>query len=186
MKIKASDIRRGMVITMENINYVVVDFMHHTPGNLRAMVQSKLRNLKTGSTIDHRFRSADAVEVAFVENKEYEYLFSQGDEHVFMDTESFDQISFAPEIVGTAMQFLLLNARVSVTFIDSKAVSLDLPATVELSVIDTPPEMKGATATNQYKDAELETGLRIKVPSFIENGTKVKIDTRTGEYLARV
>ena len=186
MMIKATDIRRGMVITMEGVNFVVVDFAHHTPGNLRAMVQTKLRNMNSGSLIDKRLRSVDQIEVPYVETKEYEYLYSQGDEHVFMDTETYDQLSFTPEILGTAMQYLLPNSRVMVMHVADKPVSIEVPATIDLTVIDTPPSLKGATATNQYKEATLETGLKVGVPPFVGPGEKIKIDTRTGEYVERV
>jgi elongation factor P len=186
MMIKATDIRRGMVITLEGINYVVVDFAHHTPGNLRAMVQTKLRNMNSGSIIDKRLRSVDQVEVPFVETKEYEYLYSSGDEHVFMDTETFDQLSFGSDILGTAMQYLLPNTRVMVKYIDDKPVSVEIPASIDLTVTETPPSIKGATATNQYKEAVLETGLKVQVPPFVGPGEKIRIDTRTGEYIERV
>jgi elongation factor P len=186
MMIKATDIRRGMVITMEGVNFVVVDFAHHTPGNLRAMVQTKLRNMNSGSLIDKRLRSVDQIEVPYVETKEYEYLYSQGDEHVFMDTETYDQISFTPEILGTAMQYLLPNSRVQVMHVADKPVSIEVPATIDLTVVDTPPSLKGATATNQYKEATLETGLKVGVPPFVGPGEKIRIDTRTGEYVERV
>ena len=186
MMIKATDIRRGMVITMEGINFVVVDFAHHTPGNLRAMVQTKLRNMNSGSLIDKRLRSVDQIEVPYVETKEYEYLYSAGDEHVFMDTETYDQLSFSPEIIGTAMQYLLPNSKVMVKYINDKPVSIEIPDFVDLTVTDTPPSLAGATATNQYKEATLETGLKVQVPPFIKPGEKIRIDTRTGEYLERV
>ena len=186
MMIKANDIRRGMVITIEGINFVVVDFAHHTPGNLRAMVQTKLRNMNSGSIIDKRLRSVDQVEVPYVETKEFEYLYSSGDEHVFMESETYDQLSFSPEILGTAMQFLLPNSKVMVKYIDDKAVSIEVPASIDLLVTDTPPSLKGATATNQYKEAVLETGLKVQVPPFIGPGEKIRIDTRTGEYIERV
>lgn len=186
MMIKATDIRRGMVITLEGINYVVVDFAHHTPGNLRAMVQTKLRNMNSGSLIDKRLRSVDQIEVPYVETKEYEYLYSSGDEHVFMDTETYDQLSYGPEILGTAMQYLLPNSRVMVKHIDDKAVSIEIPASMDLTVVETPPSIKGATATNQYKEAVLETGLKVQVPPFVGPGEKIRIDTRTGEYVERV
>jgi elongation factor P len=186
MMIKATDIRRGMVITIEGTNFVVVDFAHHTPGNLRAMVQTKLRNMNSGSLIDKRLRSVDQIEVPYVETKEFEYLYSAGDEHVFMDTETYDQLSFASDILGTAMQYLLPNSKVTVQYVADKPVSIDVPASVDLVVKDTPPELKGATATNQYKEATLETGLKVQVPPFVQIGEKIKIDTRTGEYVSRV
>lgn len=186
MMIKATDIRRGMVITIDGTNFVVVDFAHHTPGNLRAMVQTKLRNMNSGSLIDKRLRSVDQVEVPYVETKQFEYLYSAGDEHVFMDTETFDQLSFPDEILGTAMQYLLPNTKVNVMYVGGKAVSVDVPASIDLVVTDTPPSIKGATATNQYKEAVLETGLKVQVPPFIGPGEKIRIDTRTGEYVERV
>ena len=186
MMIKATDIRRGMVITMEGVNFVVVDFAHHTPGNLRAMVQTKLRNMNTGSLIDKRLRSVDQIEVPYVETKEYEYLYSSGDEHVFMDTSTYDQLSFTPEILGTSMQYLLPNSKVMVMHVADKPVSIEVPASIDLMVVDTPPSIKGATATNQYKEATLETGLKVSVPPFVGPGEKIRIDTRTGEYVERV
>ena len=186
MMIKATDIRRGMVITMEGVNFVVLDFAHHTPGNLRAMVQTKLRNMNSGSLIDKRFRSVDQIEVPYVETKEYEYLYSAGDDHVFMDTETYDQLSFSQEIIGTSMDYLLPNSKVMVKYINDKPVSIEIPDFVELTVTDTPPALAGATATNQYKEATLETGLKVNVPPFVKPGEKIRIDTRTGEYLERV
>jgi elongation factor P len=186
MMLKATDIRRGMVITIEGVNFVVLDFAHHTPGNLRAMVQTKLRNMNNGALIEKRLRSVDQIEVPYVETKEYEYLYSAGDDHVFMDTETYDQLSFSPEIIGTAMDYLLPNSRVMVKYINEKPVSIEVPDFVELSVIDTPPSLSGATATNQYKEATLETKLKVQVPPFVKPGEKIRIDTRTGEYLERV
>jgi elongation factor P len=186
MMIKATDIRRGMVITIDGTNFVVVDFAHHTPGNLRAMVQTKLRNMNSGALIEKRLRSVDQIEVPYVETKEFEYLYSSGDEHVFMDSETYDQLSFPPDVLGTAMQYLLPNSKVMVMYVDNKPVSIEIPASIDLTVVDTPPSIKGATATNQYKDATLENGLKVQVPPFIGPGEKVRIDTRTGEYVERV
>lgn len=185
-QIKANDIRRGQVVTIEGVNFVVVDFLHHTPGNLRAMVQTKLKNLKSGSTIEKRFRSADTLEVPFVETKEFQYLYSQGDEHVFMDMETYDQFPLNSDILGTSLNYLLPNTKTMVKYIDDKAVSVEIPASMEYEITDTPPEIKGATATNQYKEATCENGLVIQVPPFMKVGDRVKVDTRTGEYLERV
>lgn len=186
MLLKATDIRRGMVITIDGVNFVVVDFAHHTPGNLRAMVQTKLRNMNNGALIDKRLRSVDQIEVPYVETKEYEYLYSAGDQHVFMDTQTYDQLHFGEDIIGTAMQYLLPNNKVMVKYINDKPVSIEIPDSVELSVTETPPALAGATATNQYKEATLETGLKVQVPPFIKPGERIRIDTRTGEYLERV
>jgi elongation factor P len=186
MNIKASDIRRGMVVTMDGVNFVVVDFAHRTPGNLRAFVQAKLKNLKNGGNVEKRLRSDEQIEVPFVETKEYEYLYSAGDEHVFMDLETFDQFPFDQDILGTAMDYLLPNTKVMVKYIDDKPVSIELPASMDFTVTDTPPSIKGATATNQYKEATLETGLKVQVPPFIGPGEKIRVDTRTGDYVERV
>ncbi len=183
---KASEVRKGQVVVMDGTNFIVLDFAHRTPGNLRAFVQMKLRNLSSGSQVEKRFRSDEQLDVPYVEHRDFEYLYSQGDEHVFMDVENYDQLTFAESMVGDSMKYLLPNIRVQVTYIDNKATSIELPATVELVVTDTPPSIAGATATNQYKDATLETGLIVKVPPFIEVGTKIKVDTRSSEYLSRV
>jgi elongation factor P len=186
MNIKASDIRRGQIVTIDGTNYLVMDFAHRTPGNLRAFVQAKLRNLSNGSQVEKRFRSDEQIEAPFVEHREFEYLYSAGDEHVFMDVETYDQIHFGSDMVGDSMLYLLPNSRVQVTYIDQKATSIELPASVDHTITDTPPSIKGATATNQYKEATTETGLKIQVPPFIGPGDKVRIDTRSGEYVSRV
>lgn len=184
--VKASDIRRGMVVTMDGNNYVVVDFAHRTPGNLRAFVQAKLKNMTGGGNIEKRLRSDEQIEVPFVESKEFEYLYSAGTEHVFMDVETYDQLNFDQEMVGDSIPYMLPNTRVMVKYIDNKAVSIELPPSVDLTVTDTPPAIKGATATNQYKEATTETGLRVMVPPFIGPDEKIRIDTRSGEYIERV
>jgi elongation factor P len=150
------------------------------------MVQTKLRNLNTGTIIEKRLRSTDDVEVAFVENKKMEYLYSSGTEHVFMDNETYDQVSFPSGMVEEVMPFLLPNAQVVVLYCDGKPITVEPPRTVELKIVETPPAIRGATVTNQYKEARLETGLKIQVPSFIESGEVVRIDTSSKEYLERV
>jgi elongation factor P len=183
---KAVDVRKGQIVNMDGVNYLVMDFAHRTPGNLRAFVQMKLRNLNSGSQVEKRFRSDEDLDVPYVEHREFEYLYSAGEEHVFMDVETYDQLHFGPDMVGDAMLYLLPNTKVMVTYIDNKPTSIEMPATVELAVADTPPALGGATATNQYKDAKLETGLEVKVPPFIKPGERIKVDTRSGEYLSRV
>ncbi|MCY2933577.1 MAG: elongation factor P [Planctomycetota bacterium] len=185
-QVKANDIRRGMVVIIDGVNFVVMDFLHHTPGNLRAMVQTKLKSLKNGSTIEKRFRSADTLEVPYVETKEFQYLYSQGDDHVFMDMETYDQFPLNTDILGTSLKFVVPNTKVMVKYIDDKPVSVEIPSSMDYTITDTAPELKGATATNQYKEAICENGLVIQVPPFMKVGDKVKVDTRTGEYLERV
>lgn len=186
MNIKASDIRRGQVVTMDGVNFVVLDFAHRTPGNLRAFVQVKFRNMSNGSQIEKRFRSDEQIEAPFVETREFDYLYSSGDEHVFMDIETYDQLHFGPDMVGESLPYLQPNMRVQVTYVGDKAISVQLPASVDMTIVDTPPSIKGATATNQYKEATTETGLKIMVPPFVGPGEKVRIDTRTGDYVERV
>ncbi len=183
---KATEIRRGQVIKLDNQAFLILETTHVTPGNWRAMVQTKLRNLNTGTIIEKRLRSTDDVDVAFVENKKMEYLYSSGNEHVFMDTESYDQVSFPTNMVDDVMPFLLPNAQVSAMYCDGKAVSVEPPRTVDLKITETPPSIKGATVTNQYKEAKLETGLKIQVPSFIDPGETVRIDTSSKQYVERV
>ncbi len=184
--IKATEIRRGMALNMEGTVFVVHDFQHVAKGNWRSYIQLKLRNIKTGQLIEQRIRSTDTVEESFVDKKEVEYLYSQGKEHVFMDLENYEQMSIGDDIVGDIMQWLLPNTKVQLTISEGAIVGIEPPNTVDLKVVDTPPVVKGATATNQSKEATLETGVKVRVPPFIEPGELVRIDTRTGEYVSRV
>jgi elongation factor P len=185
--IEYSDVRKGMVIVGEdNQLYYVVDRSLHTPGNWRAILTLRLKNLKTGMVNEKRFKPEDKVETAFLEKREMEYIYPEADGFVFMDTETFDQVTLSADMVGDLMPYILPNTRAMVTFYEGKPLSLELPPTVELQVVETEPSVKGATAAAQYKPAVLETGLKISVPPFIEVGEKIKVDTRTGEYLERV
>lgn len=187
MPIEYVDVRKGMVIVGDDKQlYYVLDRDLNTPGNWRAILQLKLKNMKTGSITINRVRPQDKIEVAYLEKREMEYIYPEADSFVFMDTETYDQVSLQSEMVGDLMPYLKPNTRAFVTFYEGKALSLELPATVELEVVETEPSVKGATAAAQYKPATLETGLKVTVPPFINQGEKVKIDTRTGEYLERV
>jgi len=184
--IEYSQVRKGMVIVGEDGQlYHVVDRDLNTPGNWRAILQLKLKNLKTGSITINRVRPQDKVEQAYLDKREMQYIYQDGDGYVFMDTESFDQITLAREWVGDLMLYMKEGNNAQVVFFDGKPISLDLPATVELKVTDTEPSVKGATAAAQYKPATLETGLKITVPPFVTIGEMVAVDTRTGEYLSR-
>jgi elongation factor P len=165
--------------------YHVIDRDLNTPGNWRAILQLKLKNLKTGSITINRVRPQDKVETAYLEKREMEYIYPEADGYVFMDTETFDQITLLKEMVGEMMDYMKPNTKAHVTFYEGKPLSLELPATVELEVTETDPSVKGATAAAQYKPATLETGLKVTVPPFIAIGEKIKVDTRTGEYLER-
>lgn len=187
MAIEYGDVRKGMVIVGEdNQLYHVLDRNLNTPGNWRAMLTLKLRNLKTGTIVEKRVRPDDKVETAFLDKREMEYIYQDQSGYVFMDLETYDQVTLAPELVGELMQFMKPNTRAQVIFFEGKPISVELPPTVELEVVETEPSLKGATAAAQYKPAILETGLRIMVPPFVNVGEKIKVDTRTGEYLERV
>lgn len=184
--ISAVDLRAGKTIIYEGELFIVHEAHRVSKGNWRSYVQTKLKNFKTGSIIDARFGVDDKVEVPYVETKEYEYLYPEGDRLVMMDLESYDQMPLDKELLGDQLKFLKPNERVKCQIYNENVVGVDLPNSVELVVTDTPPVVKGSTATNQSKDATLETGARVRVPPFIEIGEKVRVDTRTGEYLERV
>ncbi|MER3415641.1 MAG: elongation factor P [Gemmataceae bacterium] len=187
MAIEYSQVRKGMVIVGEDGQlYHVVDRDLNTPGNWRAILQLKLKNLKTGTLIEKRVRPQDKVETAFLDKREMEYIYQDATGYVFMDLETYDQVMVPGELIGELMAYIKPNTRAHVVFYEGKPISIELPATVELEVVETEPSIKGATAAAQYKPAVLETGLRIMVPPFVNAGEKIKVDTRTGEYLERV
>ncbi len=165
--------------------YYVIDRDLITPGNWRAILNLKLKNLKTGSITVERKRPQDKVEQAYLDKREMEYIYQDGDGYVFMDTETYDQITLSQEWVGDQMLYMKEGNKAHVTFYEGKPLSLELPASVDLKVTETEPALKGATAAAQYKPATLETGLKISVPPFIGIGEVITIDTRTGEYLSR-
>jgi elongation factor P len=184
--IEYSQVRKGMVIVGDDGQlYHVVDRDLNTPGNWRAILQLKLKNLKTGSIAVNRVRPQDKVEQAYLDKREMQYLYKDSDGFVFMDTETYDQITLKSEMVGELMEFMKEDNKAHVIFYEGTPLSLELPATVELKVVDTEPSVKGATAAAQYKPAILETGLKITVPPFVNIGEMVAVDTRTGEYLSR-
>lgn len=183
--ISATQLRPGMLIKHEGNICVVLNVLHVTPGNWRGMVQTKLKSIKDGRGFEYRFRSDDKVEVAVLEESEMEYLYADGDHHYFMDVNTYEQCTIASDLLGDAKNYLIPNIRCKVKFYEGKPVGVELPMTVDLKVVDTPPQIKGATATNSPKPATLETGLVIQVPPFINPGDIVRVDTRTGEYLER-
>lgn len=184
--IEYSQVRKGMVIVGDDGQlYHVVDRDLNTPGNWRAILQLKLKNLKTGSITMNRVRPQDKVEQAYLDKREMQYIYQDGDGYVFMDTETFDQITLDREWVGDLMLYMKEGNKAQVVSYEGKPISLELPATVELKVVDTEPSVKGATAAAQYKPATLETGLKITVPPFVNIGEMVAVDTRSGEYLSR-
>ena len=183
--IQATQLRRGNTILMNGELYQVVDYQHITPGNWRGMVQTKLRKLSTGSIIDHRFRSEDRVERAILDEREMEYLYKDGTDHYFMDTENYEQIHFSEELLGDAVNYLVANSKIKVEFYEGKPMSVELPATVDLTVVETEPGLKGASVSNITKPAKLETGLVVQVPPFITEGEKIRVNTSEGTYQER-
>jgi elongation factor P len=182
---RASDIRRGTAVIMDGKLYVVTNADHNTPGNLRAKVQFKLRDVGKGTIMDKRVGATDDIETTTLDSRQVEYLYSDNDGHVLMDLETFDQNHIAKEVFGNDILYLKPNTQLTAHFHEGKIVNYDLPKTVDLLVKDTQPGIKGATATNQMKDAEMETGLKTRVPPFIEIGETLKISTETGGYLSR-
>ncbi len=184
--IKNVDVRRGMVIVGEDGQlYQVLDRDLNTPGNWRAILQLKLKNLKTGSITINRVRPEDKCEQAYLEKKEFQYSYKDGPDYIFMDNESFEQITMPGDIIGDQMKYLKETDVVQITMYEGKPLDVELAPTVTLKVIETEPALKGATAAAQYKPATLETGLKITVPPFIGKDELVQVDTRTGEYLGR-
>jgi elongation factor P len=185
--IEYSQVRKGMVIVGDDKQLLyVVDRNLNTPGNWRAILTLKTKNLKTGNVTEKRFKPDDKVEIAFLDKREMEYIYPDSDGFVFMDTETYDQVTLAREMVDELMMFLKPNTKAHVIFYEGRPLSLELPATVELQITETEPSIKGATAQAQYKPATLETGLKITVPPFINTGEMIKVDTRDGKYLERV
>lgn len=183
--IKATEMKKGMVVKMDNRLLVVVDYQHVKLGKGGAVLQTKFKDVLEGSTVSKRIRSEETLEDVYVDKQQYEYLYSSGDEHVFMHKETYDQITLGNDLFEEGPLYCKPNTDVEIQFFDGRALSIVLPNSVELEVTDTPPEIKGATATNQYKKATLETGLEITVPPFVKNGDIVRIDTRSGDYLER-
>jgi len=185
MAIPATQIRRGMVIVFEGQPCKVVEFRHHTPGNLRAMVQTKLRNIRTGASFEHRFRSADTIERASLEQHEMEYLYSDGSHHHFMNTENYEQTALSEEDLGDVAKWLTAGLRIQAEFYEGAPIGIDLPPSMELTVVQTEPSLKGATVSNANKPATLENGVTIQVPPFINEGDRIRVDPNEGRYMER-
>jgi elongation factor P len=185
MAIPATQLRPGMIIKHNNDLHAVFSVEHRTPGNLRAFIQAKLRNLRTGAMFEHRFRSPDPIEKINVDETQMEYLYSDGDDYYFMNTENYEQLNLSKDILGDAVDYLIPNLQIRVEFYNGKAVGVELPQTVDLTVVETEPGLKSATASSVTKPAKTETGLVVQVPPFINEGEKIKVDTAEGAYLSR-
>src|SRR5262252_8798909 len=183
--ISATQMRPGMVIKYNNDLYSVFSVTHRTPGNLRGFVQAKMRGLKNGTMTEHRFSSEDRVEKAILEEVETEYLYDDGEYYYSMNTETYEQMHLMKDLLGDAVNYLIPNLKVKVEFYEGKPISVDLPATVDMTVVETEPGMKGASVSNVTKPAKLETGLVVQVPPFIKENEKIRVNTAEGAYLER-
>jgi elongation factor P len=174
-----------MIIRHNNELFTIHRAEHRTPGNLRAFVQARMRNLRTGALIDHRFRSEDTVERAAIDEVEMQYLYSDGDSYYFMNTANYEQIHLPKESVGDRAAYMMPDVLLKVAFFEGRPVDVELPATVDLKVVQTEPGIKGGSATNVTKPATLETGVVVQVPPFINAGETIRVDTVEGKYIER-
>jgi len=181
----ANDIRNGMVILFNGDLCKIIEFRHHTPGNLRAMVQAKMRNFRTGNQFEHRFRSGDPIDQAYIDHNEMEYLYSDGAAHHFMNTENYEQIEISADELGSAAQWLTPGIKLQVQFYDSKPIGVELPKTIRGKIVETQPMMRGATASASYKPAILENGVTVQVPPFITEGEEIIVDPVENTYVER-
>jgi len=183
--ISANQIRPGMIIQFEGNVYYVMESIHRTPGNLRAFMQVKMRNIRNNTQLEQRFSSFDKVEKVDLDIQRMQFLYQEGEAYHFMNTQTYDQIHLNAADLGDSVNFLLPDTIINIQFYEGKPIGVDLPKTMDLKVVETEPSMKGQTATSSYKPAKLETGLSVKVPQFISEGDVVKIDTATHDYLER-
>jgi elongation factor P len=183
--IAATQLRPGMVVKFNNELHTVFSMVHRTPGNLRGFVQAKMRNIRSGSMIEHRFSSEDKVERISLDEQEMEYMYDDGDSYYFMNTENFEQMHLSKEMLGDGVWYLIPQLKVNVEFYEGKAISVELPPSVEMEVKETEPSLKGSTVSNVTKPATMETGLVVQVPPFIGNGERIRVNTTDGSYLER-
>ena len=185
MAIPAAQLRPGMIIKHNDTLHLVFKVEHRTPGNLRAFIQAKLRNLKSGAMFEHRFRSADAIEKVVVDEILMEFLYADGDDYYFMNPVDFEQTVLKAATLGDAVEYLTANLQIHVSYFDGEPVGIELPQTVDLKVVETEPGLKSATASSVTKPAKTETGLVVQVPPFINEGETIRVDTSDGSYLSR-
>ena len=183
--ITTNDLKNGMTLDLEDGLFQVVDFQHVKPGKGHAFVRTSLRNVRAGGTVERTFRAGEKVERATIDKREFSFLYREGDDYVFMDSESYDQITVSPSALGSAGNYIIDGSTVVLEMFGAEIVGTDLPASVELTVAHTEPGLQGDRSSGGTKPATLETGLLIQVPLFIEPNELVKIDTRSGEYLGR-
>jgi elongation factor P len=183
--ISSTQMRPGMVVKFNNDLFSVFSVAHRTPGNLRGFVQAKMRNLRSGAMMEHRFSSEDKVERAIMDEVEMEYLYDDGSNYYFMNTENYEQTHLSKDLLGDATSYLIPQLKVKVEFYEGKPISVELPATIDMTVVETEPGMKGASVSNVTKPAKLETGLVVQVPPFIKENEKIRVNTAEGTYLER-
>ena len=183
--IQATRMRKGTIVKIGDDLFRVLELQHVTPGNLRGFVRVKFRNIRSGTLSDQKLRSEDIVERATLDEREMQYLYNDGDSYYFMDTESYEQIGISSEALGDSVNYLVAEMLIRVELYGSEPVGIELPQTVDLLVRDTPPAIKGATASAQLKPATLETGLVVQVPPFVSAGDRIRVNTETGEYQSR-
>ncbi len=184
MSIPATQMRPGMIIKFRDDLHLVFSVEHRTPGNLRAFIQAKLKNVRTGAAFTERFRSPDPIDRVYVDEVKMEYLYNDGDDYYFMD-EAYEQTMLKRETLGDAVDYLTPNLSIAVSFHDGKAVGIELPTAVEMTVVETEPGIRSATASSVTKPAKTETGLVVQVPPFINEGEKIRVDTAEGAYMSR-
>ncbi len=185
MAIPATQIRRGMVIVFEGDPCRILEFRHHTPGNLRAMVQAKLKNLRTGNGFEHRFRAADSIEPASMETHDLQFMYQGGDTYHFMNVENYEQMELDEETLGDNAPWMQPDMKIQAEFYDGRPVAIRLPNSLTLEVVETSPVMKTATKTASQKPAKLSNGVTVNVPEFVGTGDKVRVNPTTGEYQER-
>jgi len=185
MSIPATQMRPGMIIKHKDQLHLVFKVEHRTPGNLRAFIQAKLRNIRTGAMFEERFRSADAIDKVVVDEISMEFLYNDGDDYYFMNPVDFEQTVLKGSTLGDAVEYLTPNLQIKVSYHDGNAVGIELPTNVDLTVVETEPGLKSATASSVSKPAKTETGLVVQVPSFINEGEKIRVDTSEGTYMSR-
>src|ERR1700683_3776678 len=183
--IASTQLRPGMVVKFNNELYSIFKMVHRAPGNLRGFVQVKMRNFRSGTMMEHRFSSEDKVERASLDEQEMEYLYDDGEYFYFMNTSTFEQMHLTKEILGDATDYLIPQLKVNVEFYEGKAVSVELPPSIDMTVVETEPGLKGASVSNVTKAAKLETGLVVQVPAFINEGEKIRVSTSESAYLER-
>ena len=181
----ANDIRKGQVIKYNGEPHLVMETQHRTPGNLRAFVQVKMRNLRYGKSLDQRFNSTDTIEVLPTDKRTLEFSYADRDTYAFIDPETFETVELTANLIGDSKNYLSANGKVEVLFVDDKPITIDLPSAVNLKVVESADGIKGDTASNVQKPATTETGLVVQVPLFIKAGETIKVSTADGSYLGR-